>query len=163
MHLGRPAAEAPDGDNSRAAAIRSLRELHPLAGPLDVQLALEVIPNELSRPEALVQLLEDELEMPDAGVCFDFGHAHLGGDIIDAVETTSGHLVTTHVHDNGGRHDDHLVPFEGTIDWEATLTAVQKVGYDGTYMLELTNRSTPRETLERAQRARARFEKILGV
>ena len=55
----------------------------------------------------------------------------MDGDLVDAIETVSEHLITTHVHDNRGRTDDHLVPFEGTIDWPAALTAVQKVGYDG--------------------------------
>ena len=164
VHLGRPFREAaPAGDNSRAAARRSLADLYPRTEPLGIRLALEIIPNDLSRPEALVQMLEEELEMPDAGICFDFGHAHLFGDVIDAVETASGHLITTHVHDNGGRTDDHLVPFEGTIDWEATLTAVQKVGYEGTFLLELAAGGAPRQTLERAQRARERFERILGA
>ncbi|MDE3153903.1 MAG: sugar phosphate isomerase/epimerase [Acidobacteriota bacterium] len=163
VHLGRPYREAaPAGDNSRAAAARSLEELQALVRPIGIRLALEIIPNDLSRPEALVHLLEEEVDLPDAGLCFDFGHAHLFGDVLDAVETASGHLVTTHVHDNGGRSDDHLVPFEGTIDWHAALTAVQKVGYEGTFMLELAARGTPRQTLERAQTARDRFEKILG-
>jgi sugar phosphate isomerase/epimerase len=47
---------------------------------------------------------------------------------VDAIETASGALVTTHVHDNRGTADDHLVPFEGRIDWEQALFACQKVG-----------------------------------
>ena len=30
-------------------------------------------------------------------------------------------IVTTHVHDNHGEKDEHLLPFEGSIDWDATL------------------------------------------
>ena len=48
-----------------------------------------------------------------------------------------GYLVTTHLHDNGGRKDDHLLPFEGVIDWPELLIGFQKVGYDGTLMFEL--------------------------
>jgi sugar phosphate isomerase/epimerase len=162
VHLGRPTSDAPsEGDNSRAAVRRSLEALYPQTEPLGVRLALEVIPNNLSTAGALVQLLEDDLEMPGAGICLDFGHANLLGDLVDAIEVVSGHLITTHVHDNRGRRDDHLVPFQGTIDWNAALTAVQKVGYEGTYMLELANTGTPRQTLEQAQQARARFERIL--
>ena len=61
----------------------------------------------------------------------------MDGDVVDAIETVSEHLIATHVHDNRGRTDDHLVPFDGTIDWPAALTAVQKVGYDGPLMLEI--------------------------
>ena len=164
VHLGRPAAEAPaSGDNSRAAVRRSLEALYPLTEPLGVRLALEVIPNSLSTAGALTTLLEEEIEMPAAGVCLDFGHANLLGDLIDAIELTSGHLITTHVHDNRGRHDDHLVPFKGSIDWEAALTAVQKVGYEGAFMMELDGGHAPRQILEDAQQARARFERILAA
>jgi sugar phosphate isomerase/epimerase len=86
----------------------------------------------------------------------------MDGDLLDAIETVSEHFVTTHVHDNRGRADDHLVPFEGTIDWPGALTAVQKVGYDGTLMLEIAAHGSARETLARAQKARQRMEKLLA-
>ena len=68
----------------------------------------------------------------------------------------SEHLITTHVHDNRGRADDHLVPFEGTIDWPAALTAVQKVGYDGPLMLEIAAHGSPKDTLARERQTRSR-------
>jgi sugar phosphate isomerase/epimerase len=131
-----------------------------VAGPLGVRLALELIPNRLSSAEQLVRLIEDELELPEIGVCFDFGHAQLAGDLLDAIETLSGHIVTTHVHDNGGRSDDHLVPFDGRIDWEAGMMALQKVGYEGVLMLELAAAADTRAVLERAQRARDKLERL---
>ena len=70
-----------------------------------------MIPNELSRAGSLVHFVEEDLEATDVGICLDFGHAHMDGDLLDAIETVSGHLITTHVHDNRGRADDHLVPF----------------------------------------------------
>ena len=96
-----------------------------------------MIPNELSRAGSLVHFVEEDLDDADVGICLDFGHAHLDGDVVDAIETVSEHLIATHVHDNRGRTDDHLVPFDGTIDWPGALTAVQKVGYDGTLMFEI--------------------------
>ncbi len=33
-------------------------------------------------------------------------------------------MSTTHIHDNRGERDDHLLPYEGTIDWSATLAAL---------------------------------------
>ena len=132
-HIGLPRSQpAAATDNSRDAARRSLDELQTLAEPLGVTIALEVIPNELSRAGPLVHFIETELEDSRAGICLDFGHAHMDGDLVDAVETVSEHLLTTHVHDNRGRTDDHLLPFEGTIDWPGALTAIQKVGYEGT-------------------------------
>jgi sugar phosphate isomerase/epimerase len=162
VHLGVPQADAVGIGNSLEAARQSVEEIQALAEPLGVRLALEIIPNSLSNPATLVGLLENELEIADAGVCFDFGHAFIMGDLIDAIEVSSGHLVTTHVHDNGGRTDAHLVPFEGSIDWSSTLMAMQKIGYEGTYMFEVANSGSARSVLENAQRARRRFEAMLS-
>jgi sugar phosphate isomerase/epimerase len=162
MHLGVPRAQQPaPGDNNRDAARRSVEELQPIAEPLGVRLAVEVIPNDLSRVGSLVHFVEEDLDGVDAGICLDFGHAHMDGDLVDAIETVSGHLIATHVHDNRGRADEHLVPFDGTIDWPGVMTAVQKVGYDGTLLLELATHGSPKATLLRAQQARARMERLL--
>lgn len=143
--------------NSLDAAMRSIEEIADIASPLGVRVALEVIPNAMSTAEALVNLL-DRLDRPEVGVCLDFGHAHMQGDVIDAIETLSGVLVATHVHDNHGRRDEHLVPFEGTIDWAGALAALQKIGYDGMLMLELAGAEPAAPVLERARQAIARLE-----
>jgi sugar phosphate isomerase/epimerase len=162
-HIGLPRSQpAAATDNSRDAARRSLDELQTLAEPLGVTIALEVIPNELSRAGSLVHFIETELEDSRAGICLDFGHAHMDGDLVEAVETVSGHLLTTHVHDNRGRTDDHLLPFDGTIDWPGALTAIQKVGYDGTLIFEIAAHGSSKETLQRARKARERIERLLA-
>ncbi len=162
VHLGLPRGQGPAADNSRDGARRSIESLVALADPLGVQVAIEVIPNELSRPGSLVHFVEEDLDATSVGVCLDFGHAYIEGDLVDAIETVSGHLAATHVHDNRGRDDEHLVPFEGTIDWPSALTALQKVGYEGTLLLEIGRHISTRETLTRAQKARARIERMMA-
>ena len=44
-----------------------------------LRLALEVIPNALATPDALIGWLTGDLELGDAGVCLDIGHAHILG------------------------------------------------------------------------------------
>ena len=158
-HLGLPRSSTVE--NSRDGARRSIDELQRLAAPLGVRVALEVIPNELSRAGSLVHFIEQVLDDETVGICLDFGHAHMDGDLVDAIETVSEHVITTHVHDNRGRTDDHLVPFEGTIDWPAALTAVLKVGYDSTLLLEIAAHGSPKNTLRKAQQARRRMERLL--
>jgi sugar phosphate isomerase/epimerase len=162
-HLGVPRTPSTNpGENSRDGARRSIDELARLAAPLGVQVAVEVIPNELSRVGSLVHFVEHDLDGTAVGVCLDFGHAHMDGDLVDAIETVSGHLVTTHVHDNRGRTDDHLVPFDGTIDWPAAMTAIQKVGYDQTLVFEIGAQGPTKQTLAKAQKARQRIERLLA-
>jgi sugar phosphate isomerase/epimerase len=164
VHLGLPRSQQPLAtDNNRDAARRSVDELQRAAEPLGVRVAVEVIPNDLSRAESLVYFVEEVLEETGAGICLDFGHAHMDGDVVEAVETVSEHLIATHVNDNRGRTDDHLVPFEGSIDWASVLTAVQKVGFDGTLLFELAAHGSPKETLRKARTARERFDALLAV
>jgi sugar phosphate isomerase/epimerase len=162
MHVGVPngAPTAPD-DNKPDAALRTIQEVAALASEAGVGLALEVMPNALSSADALSRLIEEELDGLDVGVCLDYGHAHIMGEVCDAVETLSGHLWTTHVHDNDGRHDDHLVPFAGTIDWDAAMMATQKIGYDGALMFEVGGSRDTDEALTRIAAARARIEASL--
>ncbi len=163
VHAGVPRSQATvPGENSRDAARRSLEALATAARPLGVRVAVEVIANELSSPGPLVHLVEVALEDFDVGICLDVGHAHLGGDLGEAIETVSEHLVAVHVHDNRGRNDEHLLPFEGTIDWAAALTALQKVGYDGPITFEVPSRGTTKDTLARSRAARERMERMLA-
>ncbi len=160
VHLGMPAVEqVPPQDNQRAAARRSVEDIAEMAARVNVQVALEVIPNALSSAAALSQLIEDDLDDADVGICLDYGHAHLMGDLGEAVETVSGHLWTTHVHDNRGKRDEHLVPFSGSIDWDAAMMATQKIGYDGALILEVGDTGDPLDVLRRAVKARERLEK----
>jgi sugar phosphate isomerase/epimerase len=160
VHVGMPAGTPmPPRDNQPDAARRSIDEIAPLAARAGVRLTLEVIPNALSTAVALTSLLEQDLEGLDLGICLDYGHAHLMGDLGEAIEQLAGHLWTTHVHDNDGRRDEHLVPFAGSIDWDAALMATQKVGYEGPLMLELADTGDPVDVLRRAVRARERMER----
>jgi sugar phosphate isomerase/epimerase len=160
VHLGTPTVQG--GENSRTAAFRSVEEICRLAEPIGVRVSLEVIPNAISDAASLVTMIERDLEGLRAGICLDFGHAFLMGDVPDTIETVAEHLTTTHVHDNHGKKDDHLVPFAGRINWDVALMTMQKVGYDGTYLMELARTADPEEILKKAQAARGRFEKLLA-
>ncbi len=161
VHLGFPSTDP--AENHRAAVARSLQEIGEAAGAAGVTLALEVIPNPLSTAGRLVQWLEDDLDLAGAGICLDVGHAHLMGDVVEAIEACSGHILSTHLHDNRGASDDHLVPGRGAIDWTAAMLAFQKVGYDGAWIFELAPAARPQAVLQKAAAARADIEALLNV
>jgi len=163
LHCGVPDPYGGPHDNHLAAMVRSLEELSPVAEGYGVRLAVEVIPNAMSTPSALVDLIEGDIDAAGLGICVDVGHARLMGDVVEAIETCSGHVITTHLHDNRGRNDDHLVPGKGAIDWDATLLAFQKIGYDGAWMFELAPAADRRPVLEQAVKARERFESLLHI
>jgi len=164
LHIGIPHGQTiPPGDNNPAAARRSLDALAAAAEQAGVQLALEVMPNDLSTPDALLDFLDvlDEAGRTTAGICLDFGHAHLMGGAPEAAEALSGQVIATHVHDNLGKLDNHLVPFQGNIDWAATLTAMWKIGYSGPLMFEVADQGDAAAVLARTVGARTRLQAIL--
>jgi sugar phosphate isomerase/epimerase len=163
LHCGVPEPFGAAADNHVASMVKSLEALSPVAERHGVRLAVEVIPNALSTAAALVDLVESDVDAPALGICMDVGHARLMGDVVDAIETCSGHLITTHLHDNRGRNDDHLVPGKGVIDWDAAVLAFQKIGYDGVWMFELAATPERKHTLELAAKARERFEALLHI
>jgi sugar phosphate isomerase/epimerase len=133
-----------------------------MADAVGVNVTLEVMGNELSTAPDLVDILERSFDGANLGVCMDVGHAHILGDTAEAIETTSEYLVTTHIHDNHRQSDDHLVPFQGNINWAATIMAFEKIGYDGVLMYEVKAVDSARTVLERAIAARRRLETLMS-
>ena len=114
----------------------SLEHLHAFAKPLGVQIVVENIPNELSTPESLVELLHTA-RFTDIGVCFDVGHAHMAPGIPQAFETLKDLIRSTHVHDNNSERDAHLWPGQGTIDWKETMALLRTAPHVPPLLLEI--------------------------
>jgi sugar phosphate isomerase/epimerase len=79
----------------------------------------------------------DRLPAVDVGVCLDTSHASLGGSLFDTLERFGPRLLHVQASDNRGHTDDHLVPGDGIIDWARVLSVLERVGYDGLFMLEV--------------------------
>jgi sugar phosphate isomerase/epimerase len=118
------------------SAMTSLEHLRAFAKPLGVQIVVENIPNDLSTPESLVELLRTA-RFTDVGVCFDVGHAHMSPGIPQAFETLKPFIRTTHVHDNDQQRDAHLWPGQGTIDWKETLALLRSAPQVPPLLLEI--------------------------
>jgi len=63
-----------------------------------------------------------ELEGPDVlGLCYDSGHGAARvdwpGNGLDRLEQLLDRVIDVHLHDNDGTGDQHLMPFEGIVDW----------------------------------------------
>jgi sugar phosphate isomerase/epimerase len=113
----------PDEPRRWDAAFNSIEHLALFAKQRGVTIALENTPGELPTPANLRRFL-DQTRLTDVRFCLDVGHAHMGGGIGVALESMRERVVTAHIHDNHGEKDEHLLPFDGTIDWPATLAAL---------------------------------------
>jgi sugar phosphate isomerase/epimerase len=121
QHLGTPrdAAETRRFD----AAFSSLEHLRLFAKERGIRIALENTPGEFATPTNLCRFIA-ETRLADLRLCFDIGHAHLEDGVLPSLETMGERSITSHIHDNHGLRDEHLPPYEGTIDWQAALGAL---------------------------------------
>jgi sugar phosphate isomerase/epimerase len=137
------------------AAMTSIEHLRAFAKPLGVRILLENIPNELSTPDRLVEMIRGA-HFDDVGVCFDFGHAHLMSSVREAFEILRNYIRSTHVHDNAKDKDTHLWPGAGTIDWKEAMELLRSAPLTPPVLLELEwdEKVNPLEKFEAA------FEKL---
>jgi len=117
VHVGVPDEEFDE--RKFDAAFSSLEYLRIFAKDRGVQILLENIPNDLSTPERLLHFIR--YTNLDLKICFDTGHAHMAEGVQSAFQKLKDHIASTHVHDNNKMKDEHLLPFEGQIDWEKTI------------------------------------------
>jgi sugar phosphate isomerase/epimerase len=118
------------------AAMTSIEHLRAFAKPLGVRILLENIPNDLSVPEKLVELIQTS-HFDDVGVCFDVGHAHLMGGVTPAFEILRNYVRSTHIHDNAKDKDSHLWPGSGSIDWKETMELIRTAPHTPPLLLEI--------------------------
>ena len=124
QHLGSGRAGDTEPDPRRMdAAFNSLEHLSIFAKQRGVTIALENTPGGLATPSFLRHFIQ-ETRLVDLRLCFDVGHAHLEDGVERSFETMREMVVTAHLHDNHGERDEHLLPFEGTVDWAAALKAL---------------------------------------
>jgi len=96
------------------------------------------LPHLLGGQAADFSWILERIPRAGTGVCVDTSHCALGGDLIPAIDTAGPRLVHVQASDNGGHTDDHLIPGTGVIDWAAVEQALNRVGYTGVFMLEVT-------------------------
>ena len=110
-----------------------------IAEELEVRLLIE------PEPELLIERFDQYLEFTGridstwVGLNFDIGHAYcVGEDPQDWIEKMANHTCHYHFEDIAAtRVHQHLIPGHGAIDFEATLAAIGRTGYQGWITVEL--------------------------
>lgn len=118
VHVG----NSRDSDDPRLwdAAFTSLEHLAIFAKHRGVLLTVENTPGELATPAKLRHFLEDT-RLPNLKLCFDVGHAHMDGEAVSGFDLVRDLAASTHIHDNHGDKDEHLLPYEGSVEWDKLL------------------------------------------
>jgi len=134
-----PSAACPEEEHAeRAARCRdSLGQLARRCEGLPATLALENMhANFMGDRSQDLLACTDGLDPQRVGFCFDTGHAHWSQEGIALGAAMKGRMFTVHLHDNHGVRDEHLLPFDGAIDWRALARVLDEAGYTGPYVIE---------------------------
>ena len=142
------------------AAFAALEQLKLFAGQRGVEILLENIPNQLSSAERL--LVFEELTHIGLHYVFDTGHAHMGEGVAAAFNLLKDKIRSTHVHDNDGKTDSHLIPFVsegGTVDWREGMQLLRSREANYPLLLELKEKPEIANPLEAVEQAFAGLER----
>ena len=141
IHPLMPFGVSGDGTTEELRAINKqfFAALANVAQKLGMYVCLENMPFvdfALSTVEQIADFVR-EVNHPALKMCFDVGHANIfGGRIGEKVRYASDLIKIIHVHDNMGDRDNHLIPYEGCVDFADFAEALFDIGYDGIFNLE---------------------------
>lgn len=88
--------------------------------------------------EDLLSLI-DRIGSSQFGICLDTGHLNLNDQSQrDFILKAGKKLRALHIADNNGLADQHLMPYnKGKINFEEVIQALDEVGYEGVFNLEI--------------------------
>ncbi len=143
---------------------RSLDELRPYCLERNVRICVENLfdfPGEymLEAWDRLFSRYPEEF----LGLCYDAGHANMiwGQQAPEILQRYKERIFAVHLHDNDGKGDGHLIPGEGTINWQAVMEVVAQSAYQPPLVLELTCREKDADTyLRKAYKAGCYLEEL---
>lgn len=94
----------------------------------------------------LAVLIDRYEKMDNVMYCYDSGHEHCYTKTISWLDIFTNRVVCTHIHDNPGRsledktkdYDWHLLPLDGSCDYEQMIRKMDKYGYAGPLSMEIS-------------------------
>jgi sugar phosphate isomerase/epimerase len=146
LHMG-GSRETAD-PRKRDAAFSTLEHLILHAHHAGITICVENTTSEMGDPSYL-RAFVDETRLTGLRFNFDIGHAHLSdfpeGERIEKSFSPLRELVSSvHLHDNHGEKDEHLPPYDGTIDWPTAVKTLQSAPHTGLpLVLELKEKTGP--------------------
>ena len=122
---------------SKTRNIEALKRLADDAAKAGVRIALENMTGYWGEIGLLREVIA-KVGSPALGICFDTSHANVQKlDLAAAIRECGGLLCCLHLSDNNGGSDQHLMPYEGRIDWQAVVAALKEVRYSGLLNFEM--------------------------
>ncbi|MBR4451725.1 MAG: TIM barrel protein [Clostridia bacterium] len=121
--------------------VEAIKKWLPLAEKCGVILLSENILWGASKDPRIISELVKEVDSKWFGWCFDVGHAHCSGFSPDVLRNCAVIPASLHIQDNDGSGDGHLIPGDGTIDWDKFIEILKEIGYTGDCVMEAHHQS----------------------
>ena len=132
MHLTRKST-APKYNE---IGLERIRKIVDYAKELGVKVAFEN-----TKIKGYLEYIFDNIKNDNIGICYDAGHCHAHFDDEFNYEFFKNKVFAVHLHDNHGELDEHLLPFDGTINWENVMRKLKECDFKGYITLELSYRN----------------------
>ncbi|MDR0720084.1 MAG: sugar phosphate isomerase/epimerase [Treponema sp.] len=126
------------------AACKSFDELKDYSLEKGVRICIENLPDCPERCQTeMFDRLFDRYDRTYMGFCFDTGHGNMSSrDCLYFARRYTDRMFIVHIHDNHGSSDEHLIPFEGTFNWEGFAELLVKSPYKLPCLFEVNIRGT---------------------
>jgi sugar phosphate isomerase/epimerase len=99
------------------------------------------------------------------GFCFDTGHGNVAckANCLEYAERYNDRLFMIHIHDNHGERDEHILPFDGTFNWEGFAKVLARSPYELPVLMEPSykNNGDEQEWLDKAFSVGNRFSEMV--
>jgi sugar phosphate isomerase/epimerase len=130
----------------------SIRPILDRADQLNVNVGIECEPGLYLEYVAELREWIDRLAHPRLGANLDIGHSQVIGESIpDVVKLLNNRIWNMHVEDIPGRKHYHMIPGQGTLDWQALKRALEEIRYPNFLTVELyTHWQNPQEAANRS-------------
>ncbi len=86
-----------------------------------------------------LDLVLNSINSKNTGFCYDSCHHANYAPDNDLTGKYGNRLMVIHLQDNGGRNNQHQLPFDGKIDWTTVMKKISLTGYKGSTTLEPMN------------------------
>lgn len=119
--------------------IEVMNKMAEVCEEYDVRLALEPHPHRIMKnADSMLRILERVEKKNRIGLNLDPSHLFPMGEMAQVVVyQVNKDIFHTHFSDNDGQSNAHWRPGKGKIDWNATVRALDDIGYDSVISLEL--------------------------
>lgn len=112
--------------------LNRIREIVEYAKKLNIKVAFEN-----TKIKGYLEYVLENIKDDNVGICFDAGHYHVHFDDEFDFDFFKDRIFAVHLHDNDKSDDLHLLPFDGTIDWNYVFNKLKECNYTGYITMEI--------------------------